>query len=100
MSLEELTEELRRRTAQGPQLGHKVKFDLGEDGIIMWDGTTSPAEISNADGEVETTIRLSAENFEKLINGGLDPTVAFMMGKLKVDGKMGVALKISSLLGD
>ena len=100
MGLENLTEELRRRTAQGAQLGHKVKFDLGEEGIIVWDGTTSPAEISNMDGEVETTIRLSAENFEKLMNGGLDPTVAFMMGKLKVDGKVGVALKISSLLGD
>ncbi|HYB11459.1 MAG TPA: SCP2 sterol-binding domain-containing protein [Alphaproteobacteria bacterium] len=100
MSLESLTEELRRRVTQSPPLGHKVKFDLGDDGTILWDGTATPPLISNADEEAETTIRLSAENFEKLMTGGLDPTMAFMLGKLKVDGKMGVAMKIGSFLGE
>lgn len=100
MSLESLTDELRRRAGQSPQLGYKVKFDLGEDGIILWDGTVMPPAVANEDGEVDTVIHLSAENFEKLMTGGLDPTMAFMMGELKVEGKMGVAMKISSLLGD
>lgn len=100
MSLESLTDELRRRAAQGPQLGYKVKFDLGDEGIIFWDGTATPPAIANEDGEADTIIRLSAENFAKLMSGELDPTMAFMMGKLKVEGKMGVAMKISSLLGD
>jgi putative sterol carrier protein len=100
MSLDNLTDELRRRAGQSPQLGYKVKFDLGDDGIIVWDGTATPPAIGNEDGEVDTVIHLSPENFEKLMNGGLDPTMAFMMGKLKVEGKMGVAMKIASLLGD
>jgi putative sterol carrier protein len=100
MSLEELTEALRKRTGQNPPLGYKIKFDLGDDGIIHWDGTTQPAEISNADGEADTVIRLSAENFEKLMNGALDPTMAYMLGKLKVEGKLGVAMKLGTLLGD
>ena len=100
MSLESMTEELRRRAARSPQLGYKVKFDLGEDGMILWDGTSTPAAISNEDGEADTTIRMSAENFEKLMTGALDPTMAFMLGKLKVEGKMGVAMKLSSWLGD
>ena len=100
MSLESMTETLRRRAAQSPQLGYKVRFDLGEDGLIFWDGTATPPAISNEDSEADTTIRLSAENFEKLMNGALDPTMAFMLGKLKVEGKMGVAMKLSSWLGD
>jgi putative sterol carrier protein len=100
MSLESMTDELRRRTAQAPALGYKVKFDLGDDGVIFWDGTGPAAQISNEDGEADTVIRLSAENFGKLMAGDLDPTMAFMLGKLKVEGKMGVAMKLSSWLGD
>ncbi|HLI10616.1 MAG TPA: SCP2 sterol-binding domain-containing protein [Alphaproteobacteria bacterium] len=100
MGLHELTEDLRRRVSQAPQLGYKVKFDLGDDGIIFWDGTGNIVQITNEDADADTVIRLSAENFEKLMNGGLDPTMAFMLGKLKVEGKMGVAMKLSSWLGD
>lgn len=100
MSLDSLTDDLRRRATQNPPLGYKVKFDLGEDGLIFWDGTETPAKISNDDSEADTILRLTAENFEKLMSGALDPTMAFMLGKLKVEGKMGVAMKLSSWLGD
>ena len=49
---------------------------------------------------MRNTMRISAENLEKLIAGTLDPTMAYMTGKLKVEGKMGVALKINSMLSD
>jgi putative sterol carrier protein len=99
MSLARLTDELRRRAAENPPLGHKIKFDLGEEGIIHWDGTGEAAAVSNADADADTVIRLSAEDFEQLMKGTLDPTVAFMLGKLKIEGKMGVAMKLSTLLG-
>jgi putative sterol carrier protein len=41
---------------------------------------------------------MSVEDFESLLAGDLDPTTAFMMGKLKVDGDMGIAMKLSSVL--
>jgi len=100
MSLESLTEELRRRAGANPSLGYKIKFDFGEEGLIFWDGTAVPAAISNADGEADTTIRLTTEDFARLMSGALDPTMAFMLGKLKVEGKMGVAMKLASYLGD
>ena len=33
----------------------------------------------------------------KLAQGQLDPAMAFMSGKLKVEGDMGVAMKLQSL---
>ena len=100
MSLESLTEALRKHAAQNPKLGYKVKFVLEDGGIIFWDGTGEQTVFGNQDGEADTTMRLSAENLEKLIAGNLDPTMAYMTGKLKVEGKMGVALKINSMLSD
>ena len=100
MSLEGLTEELRKRAAQSPKLGHTVKFVLEDGGVIFWDGTGEQTVFSNQDAEAETVMRLSADNLEKLIAGTLDPTMAYMTGKLKVEGKTGVALKINSMLSD
>ena len=40
------------------------------------------------------------QDLQKLIDGNLNPTLAYMTGKLKVEGSMGVALKISQLLED
>ncbi|HVI86658.1 MAG TPA: SCP2 sterol-binding domain-containing protein, partial [Dongiaceae bacterium] len=97
MDLAELTEELRRRAGQNVKLGYKVKFLLDE-GTIFWDGTEQSPVIGNDDaGEANTTIRISAENLQKLMAGGLDPTLAYMTGKLKVEGSMGVALKLTSM---
>lgn len=100
MDLAELTEEMRRRAGQNVKLGYKVKFVM-EDGIIFWDGTEHPPEIGNEDkGEANTTIKISPENLQKLMAGNLDPTLGYMTGKLKVEGSMGVALKLTSMFSD
>ncbi len=100
MSVERLTEEIRRRAETSPSLGYKVKFVLEEGGVIFWDGEATPPQIGNGDEAASTTIRISAKNLEKLLAGGLDPTLAYMTGKLKVEGSLGVALKLTGLLGD
>lgn len=100
MSLETLTAALSKRAAQNAKLGYKVKFVLDDGGVIFWDGTGDQPALSNTDGEADTTMRLSEENMQKLIDGQLDPTMAYMTGKLKVEGKLGVALKINSMLSD
>ncbi len=100
MSIDELVEEMRKRAGQNLTLGYKVKFDLG-DGIISWDGTQHPPVIEAADqGEANTTITIEPANLAKLIAGQLDATIAYMTGKLKVQGSMGVALKLTSMFSD
>jgi putative sterol carrier protein len=100
MTLDDLTTRIRQKAAGSPPLGYRVKFELGDDGIIFWDGTNSAAEIGNEDGEADTTIGISADDLGKMIEGSLNPTLAYMTGRLKVSGSMGVALKISQLLED
>ena len=100
MDLAELTDELRKQATRNVKLGYKVKF-LIDDGVIFWDGTEASPDVGNEDkGEADTTIAITAENLEKLMKGNLDPTMAYMTGKLKVEGKMGVALKLTSMFAD
>lgn len=48
------------------------------------------------DRDVEITI--SDENFQKLIDGKLDPVAAFTFGKLKAQGDLGKALELKKLI--
>ncbi|MDJ0937842.1 MAG: SCP2 sterol-binding domain-containing protein [Kiloniellales bacterium] len=101
MSLDSLTEAIRSQATLNPPLGYKVKFDLGELGIIFWDGTGTTPEISNQDlGVADTTMEMTEEDFRDLVNGILDPQLAYMTGKLKVEGSLGVALKLAGMMGD
>ena len=43
-------------------------------------------------------ITMSLTDFNKLIDGKLDPVAAFTVGKLKVDGDVGKAVEFSKLL--
>ncbi len=46
----------------------------------------------------DCTLQLSADNLVKLIKGDLNPTMAFMTGKLKIKGDLSLAMKLQSLL--
>jgi putative sterol carrier protein len=99
MSLEQITDGMRERVGEDCGLGARLKFDFGDDGIVMLDAAQVPNVVSNDDGEADCTIRISMDDFIAMTNGELDGTSAFMMGKLKVEGDMGIAMKLQSVLG-
>ena len=72
-----------------------VKFDMEGDGVLR----IADGQVSTEDGDAECTITASAETLQELFEGELDPTAAFMTGKIKIDGDMGQAMKLSQLLG-
>jgi putative sterol carrier protein len=45
------------------------------------------------------TVNCTDLDFLAIVNGKLNPQMAFMMGKLKIQGDMGLALKLAQLLG-
>ena len=102
MILESLAEQMKSQAAMNPPLGYRVMFDLGEEGALLWDGTVTPAEIGTAEGDAaaDTTLRITLDDLSKLLAGNLDPTMAYMTGKLKVEGSTGVAMKLAAMLGD
>ena len=99
MSLESSTEAVRGNTGENSGLGATVKFNFGDDGIIFVDGASTPNSVSNEDNDADCTISMSLDDFESLLAGDLDPTSAFMAGKLKVAGDMSIAMKLSQVLG-
>ena len=98
MSLENLTEQVQAQAPQLATLGYKVKFDVDDEGVIVVDGTANPVTVDNTDIEADCTISLSADRLEQLISGDLSPTLAYTLGQIKVDGSLGVAMKLVSLL--
>lgn len=98
--IEELTRTLVEKVKLLQPLGYRLKIELEEGGLLLWDGTGSTPVIGNEDGAVDTTLKMTAVNAKALLEGRLDPTLAYMTGKLKVEGKLGVAMKLASMLGD
>lgn len=93
MNLEEIAARINERI-QGSGFGHSVKFDMGDDGVIFIDGE----KVSTDDATADCTITIAKDDFESLAAGELDPTSAFMQGKMKIDGDMSVAMQLSQLL--
>ncbi len=100
MSKEDIQKAINDKLAYAPQLGAKIKFDLGDDGFIFVDGTQSPPVMNEEDADADTTFVVKTDVLQAIVDGAQDPTMAFMTGKMKVKGSMGYALKLSALLED
>ena len=100
MALDSIKSKIQEKVATAPGLDAKIKFDFGDDGILLVDAAQTPPHITEEDGDSDLTLICSKETFEKILDGTQDPNIAFMMGKLKVKGSMGLAMKLNAALED
>lgn len=99
MSLAEITENMRGRVGAGAGLNKSVKFDFGDDGLVRIDDSVSPAVVDNTGAATDCTVKVSMADFLDIAAGNTNPQMAFMMGKLKVEGDMSVAMQLGKILG-
>ncbi len=93
-TLQEITDRFKTAVGEDSGLGKSLKFDLKGDGFIYINGGT----VNNEDLPADCTIVVSKDDFEAMGDGKLDPTMAFMQGKIKVNGDMSVAMKLQPLM--
>jgi len=98
MSFETITEQVKTKAAEASPLGNTVKFQVGEDFIYI-DGTGEANDVSTEDKDADCLIIASLEDFQKIMDGEMNSMMAVMMGKMKIKGDMGVAMKLQSIVG-
>jgi putative PIG3 family NAD(P)H quinone oxidoreductase len=97
----EINSRLEADPSKAAGMNASYQFDLsGDDGgeyhIVMKDGAGEAGA-----GGVENpniTISMASTDFVDLTTGKLDGTMAFMSGKIKIKGDMGLAMKLQSVL--
>lgn len=91
--LQEVLSELKPRLDEASFDG-TAKLAIPDEGAIVF--TSDSAEISDADTDV--TMSADADTVRAIFNKELDPTAAFMSGKLTIDGDMGLAMQLAQVL--
>jgi putative sterol carrier protein len=98
MDMQACTETLRTKVGDASGLNATLKFDCGDDGVLVLDGRSVPNTVGNTPVETDCTIAITLENLAALLTGELEPATGFMMGKFRVSGDMSVAMKLQRLV--
>jgi putative sterol carrier protein len=98
---EQINSRLEANPAKAANMNAVYQFDLsGDDGgqyhIVLKDGKGEAGP--GAPENPNITIAMAAGDFVDLSSGKLDGTMAFMSGKIKIKGDMGLAMKLQSVL--
>ncbi len=99
----EINTRLESNPAKTAGMNAAYAFDLsGDDGgahhIVIKDGKGEAG--AGAPENPGVTISMTDGDFVDLATGKLDGTAAFMSGKLKIKGDMGLAMKLQGILRD
>lgn len=96
-SFDHILTDITAKAASANALGNSLKFNFGDKQIHI-DGTGDANHVSDSDGAADCTLNVSMDDFQKIVSGEMNPMGAVMSGKIKIDGDMGVAMKLQSLL--
>jgi len=102
MNVADIFDEMVREFPAEKAAGLRARFQFrlsGEEGGD-WSVTIADQKCSATPGRIEepdVTISMEAADFIKMVRGELQPIVAFMQGKLKLQGDMNKAMQLQEL---
>lgn len=92
-------------------LQHSPEATRGKEGIYQFNITgddpgtyqmiiegSGARAIKGVEKEPQCTLTIDGDHYRSMVAGTLNPTAAFMSGKLKIKGNMGLALKLQTVL--
>lgn len=104
-TVENVFQEMEKRLTleKANKINASYLFDIGGDGGEKWfvDLTKESGWVKKSVGEetAQCTVTVgNSDDWIALASGKMNPTMAFMQGKIKVKGDMSLALKLQSLL--
>ena len=71
-----------------------AKFVIEDEGSVIIEGD----DVREGDEDTDVTLTADQETFEAILSGELNPTAAFMGGKLAIDGDMSAAMRLAGVL--
>jgi putative sterol carrier protein len=105
MSVDEIFNSMsdRVKADQAAGVNMTLLFDLsGPEGgqwyVSVADGKADVSKTAPAAAPV-ATVRMSAEDYMAMSSGSLNPMMAFMTGKVKVEGDLNSVMKFQQLVG-
>lgn len=96
MDLQTLQTRLADLATQAAPIRGAIKIVVGDQGAIYWDGMENMPSFP-ASCDVGATITTDPSSFEKLVSGKSKVKALFLLGKLKVDGDMALAMRASEV---
>ena len=95
MTIESVESRITELMAGNSPLNATIKFEFKEGGVLVVESTEDNSAIVYEDGPADCTVKVKSADLLKMMDGKMDPMLAFTMGKLKVKGDMGVAMKLT-----
>jgi putative sterol carrier protein len=78
---------------------YKFIVNGDEGGSWLVDLTKEGGVVCESEADAACTITIKDQDLVNMVNGDLNPQMAFMTGKLKIKGDMGLAMKLQALFG-
>lgn len=96
--LEQITEKIKTRVGEDCGLKAVLKFALDDDQYLVIDASVVPNIVHNEDQTADCTIKVKKVDMVAIMEGKQNAMTAFMFGKIKVEGNMGIAMNLSKIL--
>lgn len=99
MSARDFFESLPSRIDPSKTAGMRNTYLFDIDGAGQWkvDVQDGSVNVTEGAGEADVTVAATEETFNRIVGGELNPTTAYMSGKIKIKGDMGAAMKLQKL---